>query len=76
MDDVGRRFAHLVAAEDASDAAVVSLDQDGSICSGNRAAERLLGQPLSDALGRSLSVFFPELEARPDCSNESLRANA
>ena len=64
MDDVGRRLAHLVAAEDASDAAVVSLDQDGSICTGNRAAERLLGQPLTAVPGRPLSAFFPELEAR------------
>jgi diguanylate cyclase (GGDEF)-like protein/PAS domain S-box-containing protein len=64
MDDVTRRLAHLAAAEDASDAAVVSLDRDGSIRSGNRAAERLFGKPMAAMMARPLSVFFPELESR------------
>ena len=64
MDDVARRLAHLVAVEDASEAAVVRLDRDGSIRSWNRAAERLLGQTLAAVLARPLAAFFPGLQAR------------
>ena len=63
MNDLAQRFAHLVSAEDASDAAVVRLDRDGSIRSANRAAERLFGQPLAAMVARPLAVFFPDLDS-------------
>jgi diguanylate cyclase (GGDEF)-like protein/PAS domain S-box-containing protein len=62
MDEVARRLAHLVAAEEASGAAIVCLDSDGLICSWNGSAERLLGQPSGAVLATPLSPFFPEPE--------------
>jgi diguanylate cyclase (GGDEF)-like protein/PAS domain S-box-containing protein len=63
MEDFARRFAHLAAAEDASDDAVLGLDRDGLICSWNPAARRLVGRPLETVLARPLSTYFPDVDA-------------
>jgi diguanylate cyclase (GGDEF)-like protein/PAS domain S-box-containing protein len=61
-DESASQLAHLVAAEEASDATVVRLDRDGLVRSWNGAAQRLLGPPLEAVLARPFATFFAEPE--------------
>jgi PAS domain S-box-containing protein len=44
--------------------AIVRLDLDGTIASWNAGAERLSGYTAEDAIGRHLSLFYPEEDVR------------
>ncbi|MDQ2955259.1 MAG: PAS domain-containing sensor histidine kinase [Pseudomonadota bacterium] len=57
--DSRRRFTEAVLA--GASAGVIGVDHDGSISILNRSAEKLIGRPESEALGRSLVGIVPEL---------------
>jgi two-component system nitrogen regulation sensor histidine kinase NtrY len=57
--DSRRRFTEAVLA--GASAGVIGIDADGHITILNRSAERLIGRPEAEALGRPLSDIVPEL---------------
>jgi PAS domain S-box-containing protein len=50
----------LHAVADASDDAIVALDESSRILSWNRSAERIFGYPTEDVIGRPSTMLFPE----------------
>ena len=51
--------AQLAAIVETSDDAIVSYDPDGTVLSWNGAAERMLGYPAAEMIGRNISVLAP-----------------
>lgn len=52
--------AHLAAVVSSSDDAIVTKDQDGTVLSWNRAAERMYGYRAAEMVGKSIDIIVPE----------------
>jgi PAS domain S-box-containing protein len=65
------RFRHLV--EGVQDYAIFALDREGTIRSWNHGAERILGYPAEEAIGRTVDTFHTEEERVRDHAAEILR---
>ena len=58
--EIQQRVLRLAAIVDSSDDAIVSRDLDGVISSWNAGAERLLGYPAHEMIGKTLDVLAPQ----------------
>jgi PAS domain S-box-containing protein len=66
---------HLAAIVSSSSSAIMSLSLNNTILSWNPAATKLFGYPLSEAIGRSVRILFPdEASEEFDTVNASVRS--
>jgi PAS domain S-box-containing protein len=59
--------------EGVQDYAIFALDREGTIRSWNHGAERILGYPAEEAIGRTVDTFHTEEERVRDHAAEILR---